>query len=314
MARNEIRPGQFIARLWGGRTSHSSQPEDIRVGLFPATNHHQVGQEPPFQQSDFSNGHDITPSVDREALIERWKNLPRKVNYYKGGTHLDGTPYPGGKTLTIGGEQVMDTFEEDWCRTTVEMMFEGKKGPQTIIERGFGLGIMSEFIYRQMLTRGGTYYIVELNKGVHADAEKWVTAKNRELARTPYPPNFSIILLSPMDADAAIQQFEPRTFDLIFSDTHQIRPEERGINDLLEPAEMASRLKPDGRVSICSFHKKNQTDALDSRQDGLRKRHFREQRLKGVELIPPTDCTYLDGPVTHVAAAVFSDPIYRDAA
>src|SRR5437762_2140707 len=62
------------------------------------------------------------PNSDRRPFIERWMNLPRR--------HVR-------NQLFIGGEEVMNKFERPWCEATVKAMFDKKKGPMNVVERGY---------------------------------------------------------------------------------------------------------------------------------------------------------------------------------
>lgn len=242
----------------------------------------------------------------RKSLSEIWKRLSRKRVSYPGGVYPDNTKYLGGERLIIGDEQIMDTFERRWCEATVDAMFEGKSGQLNVLERGFGLGLMSEFILRQMAARGGNYFIVELNAQVHKDAQKWADASQHWVDQRRIPLKITVLN---EDADVALLQFPEQYFDLIFSDTHQLRDEDRGINDLLAVECVKSRLKPDGHFTFCAFHKGNQKGDVDPRQDRLISPHFRYS-VDSVEVIVPADCTYLEGPKIRLPVVVCEMPRY----
>lgn len=250
---------------------------------------------------------------ERQPLIEQWKNAPRRIVNYEEGNYPDGTHYPSGRRLLIGKkgqeEQVMDTFEGEWCRATVETMFEGKTGPLTVVERGYGLGIMSNYILRQMLSRGGEHHIIELNRQIYEDAVKWANrTAQKVINRLEMPLKISIYH---GDADEVTQaNFTSQSIDLFFSDTHQLQEGERGINDLLQLEEVKKRLKPDGRFTFCPFHKHNQKGGLDARQIALIFPHFEKWgTVRHVEVIPPKDCTYLQGPKRRLPVVICEKPI-----
>lgn len=239
----------------------------------------------------------------RQKEIETWRKKRRIIQPYDAGGYPDGTTYPAGLTLIIGNkkepqEEVMNTFETPWCEATVKTMFKDKEGPQTVIERGFGLGIMSSFIRQEMLSRGGDYHIIELNDMVHKDAVRWAVKQQRLIDQMQLPSPLNIIVHHG-DADQVLKRFPDESFDLIFSDTHQLTEEERGINDLLQPHLLSRKLKLNGRLSICGFHKYNQTGDLDARQRGL---ITETDDFDGgytvfpVALVPHSECSYL----THV--------------
>lgn len=246
----------------------------------------------------------------RNELIEKWKKARRIIRSYPGKEHPDGTEYQPGKRLIINHEQVMDTFEDPWCAATTEEMFKDKKGPLVVVERGFGLGRMSHRILREMLSRGGEYHIIELNEQVAKDASHWANDIQKRIDPIQLHPALKIFVHNG-DADELIQEkFGPGSIDLIFSDTHQLRVDERGINDLLGLEELKKRLKENGRFTFCAFHRDNQGGGLDIRQIALLKNHFDDYHVvKSVEVTPPTDCEYMSGPKVRLPVVICQKPI-----
>lgn len=243
-----------------------------------------------------------------DKLLERWRKLPRTIIEYPSGVYPDGTKYELGRRLIINGEQVMNTFEEPWCMATVETMFEDKRGPLIVVERGYGLGIMADYILQKMLSHGGEYHIIELNQEVFKDARNWANAQQRSIDRMqlPFPLKISVHL---GDADEVLRSFQSGSFDLIFSDTHQLEPDKRGVNDILDLDQLKRRLKPSGRFTFCAFHRDNQEGGLDERQVVLLTTHFNKyQVVSGVEVVPPIDCSYLRGPVGRLPVVVCEKP------
>lgn len=252
-----------------------------------------------------------TPSKEsRNKLIEKWKKARRIIRSYPGGKHPDGTEYKPGIHLTIDHQQVMDTFEELWCIATTDVMFKDKNGPLVVVERGFGLGRMSRRILREMLSRGGEYHIIELNEQVAKDASHWANNMQKHIDSIQLHPPLKIFVHNG-DADEVIQEkFGPESVDLIFSDTHQLRSDERGINDLLGLEELKKRLKEDGRFTFCAFHRDNQGGGLDIRQIALLKKHFDDYHIvRSVEVIPSADCEYMEGPRARLPVVICQKPI-----
>ena len=245
---------------------------------------------------DVSSLEIITRTPDeRKPLIEHWKNMPAQVVAYSGGTYPDGTRYGEGRRLLIGQEQVMDSFEEPWCRATIDKVFqEQRQGPLVVVERGFGLGIMSQLILEQMLSRGGVYNIIELNNTVYKWAREWASRANEHIK--PLGINLTIQVLQG-DADEIIEQTQEAQFiDILISDTYPLVEDELGINDLLGLSAMTSRLKDEGVFTFFASHKDNQGGGLDEKQLRLTYNHFRRFTVETTEVIPPSDCTYLQGP------------------
>lgn len=232
----------------------------------------------------------------RRPYTERWRKLPRVILESKIPEFLpDGTIKPKERMLLIAGEQVMHAFEEPWCRETVEAMFEDKSGPLTVVERGFGLGIMADYTLQKMLSHGGKYYIIELNDQVYGDLEKWIKEKKKALEKLKLPSPLEIIPIH-ADADEAILSFAPGSLDIIISDTHQVVPEERGINDLLLLSELKKRLKQeDGSFTFCAFHKYNQKAGFDEKQIAILSEHFDSFHVvKGVDVNPTSTLGKID--------------------
>ncbi len=261
--------------------------------------------------SGFSiNGKDAQ-LVDRKILQDKWRKSQSKITVYGEGEYPDGTPYGGGRILLIDNEQVMDDFETPWVDATVRHMFQGKNGPQNVVERGFGLGKIADRIYDRLRAEGGTHTIVELNEGNFKYAQKWADQKRAELrSRFPGAPNVEINVING-DADEELAKMPDGSISLLFSDTHQLRPEELGINDLLQPNLLVTKLKPDGRFTFCAFHRENQTPNLDSRQAAIIDPLFAKYDIIRVVLTPPPHSVYLKGPHVTVPAIVAyrSDPL-----
>lgn len=251
---------------------------------------------------------DLDPIKDRQALLDRWRHQPIEIIEYPGDAYDDGTTYEAGRRLIIGEEQVMDTFENPWCTETARKMFEGKHGKLAVMERGFGMGMLSAAIYRQMLANGGgTHYIVELNDEVYNSAIAWRDETMARHKQMEFAPEVNIEVIHG-DADEKMKQFPDETFDLIFSDTHQIHPSELGVNDLLDLKNTISKLKPKGRFTFCSFHRNNQTGWLDENQ--IRYLSLVSDEFESISsaattyLVPPKDLIYMQGPKARAGVVI----------
>lgn len=235
--------------------------------------------------------------IDRKKDIERWSNYTRRIDTYDV-ANPDGT-ISKKRRLFIGPkdneEYVMDEFEQPWVDRTVKEMFKGKEGSLRVIERGYGLGLMSRGIIQEMAKRGGEYVLVELNKQVFEDAKtrfKKIMPILQKAQDQGLMPKLEIQLILG-DADEAIKSFPDEYFDLVFSDTHQLREDERGVNDLLTIDTVVRKIKKRGRFTFCAFHRDNQTGYPDTRQLDLIGDLFGTNIAVYHERVnPPVDCTY----------------------
>ncbi len=279
---------------------------DARQEVVPITQDVPISMEP-VQAQDLLAVQDAV--VDRKDIIERWAGLKPQIDDYEAVVNEDGSIRPADKRLRINDQDVMWRFEMPWAKKDVDVMFEGREGPQEVVMRGYGLGIKEEFVYNKMRTTGGTLTIIELNHDLFEVANEWARQRNEEILAMPYGPDFKIVALEG-DADQVLaEKFEDGSIGLLFSDTHQLIPEERGINDILQPDLLVAKLKDDGKLSICAFHKFNQTGDLDERQRERLNPRFLKQEINLVEVAVHPDCEYLDGPRAWLPSAVFSKPI-----
>ena len=282
----------------------------LRFGWFFSRDSDITTQNPVAPDSDaqFSDFTLEEPENNRRALIERWKKLPRRIESYPAGIYSDGTKYPAGQMLLIGGEQIMGTFENQWCKQTADRMFEGKRGPLTVVMRGFGQGITEEHVYNHMRVAGGKLILMELNQDVARIAKRFAEAKNREVQKMTYRPNLEIDVMEG-DADEELAKLPDNSIDLLFSDTHQLQPSELGINDILQPSLLVRKLKPDGKLSICAFHRENQSGYLDDKQREILAPMFDDLNISHAEVLVPKHCVYLRGPYKRLPVLVASGPV-----
>lgn len=332
LSRRQEEPGRQGWRLaWPFR----GKRKDVAPSPLPPT---QAGNRTTTQTPELAAPNGFTS--EHHALIERWMDLPREIIPYKAGVLRDGTPYPSGSYLTIGGEQVMDTFEIPWVQQTVDLMWRGRTSSQDVAERGFGMGLMAEANYQKMRETGGSHTIIELNKQVYGDATTWAVKKlqeaqaegrqmtvtfkfkdsrGRERSHTMQnteaegdidPENKPIELkLIHGDADEKIVKFLPRSFNLIFSDTHQLRPEHMGINDLLRLNKLKLLLKRDGKFTFCAFHRRNQGARVDNPQSDLILKDFKVYHVDGTaEVLVPPHNEYLEEGRKYLPIVICRNP------
>lgn len=280
-----------------------------------------------------------------ETQIEKWQTASRKTVDYAGGRRRvvdsNGTryvSYEGGTSLYIIRDQkeelVMDTCEDAWCDETSKMALEGlelnEREPFIMVERGFGLGrIFDKNIARlakiatQLADNGQEipirYALIELNQQIHdEDAKPRIDEVNKSIkefnkARTKLgqkPIQLEIDLLLG-DADKALEEnFPPQSVDVIISDTHQFAESKRGLNDILKPDLLTSRLKNGkGRLLICAFHQKNQTGSIDPNQATILGQRFREIIIRRVKAVIPPHVTYYDRPEVEMPVVLCKNPI-----
>lgn len=285
-----------------------------------------------------------TPELDKD-LIELWSNLPRTIVSYEPGVLSDSTPYPGGRMLVIGKEQVMDTFEMPWVVKTADEMWGGRKSRQDIAERGFGLGLLAEENHKRMRMTGGKHVVIELNKQVYGDAATWAmeklqqaTGEGREMSVTlkfknkegkerehtmrnpqqadqqavidPEKKSIEIVLIQG-DADEEILKYPSRSFSLIFSDTHQLRPEHMGIHDLLDLNQLKLLLKQGGKFTFCAFHRRNQGADMDRQQRVIILKDFRRYDVTTADVLVHENSEYLEAGWKPLPIVTCYEPLFE---
>ena len=122
------------------------------------------------------NEGDLSP---REALVERWRNAPYEILRYPAGKITDPQgnvlyEYQEGERLMILGQEVMDSCQWPWAKTTVDDAFAVLKRPfplddkknARVLERGFGMGLIASRIIQHLESIGGEYTCIELNEQI----------------------------------------------------------------------------------------------------------------------------------------------------
>lgn len=284
------------------------------------------------------NGQDMlensTKELSRKELVERWKNAPEKLVKYGPGEVKDSEgnvlyQYSKGTRLIILGEEVMDSCQEPWARATVDKAFEvvvSKKNKNlNVLERGFGMGRVASAIVENLIPRGGTYTVIELNKQVAEYAREWKKNYKELIANmgspmTPNPgPQISISILEG-DAVEVTEKLAAsgKEYDLIISDTFPLSRDERSINDLRDLDILVKLLNPDGVFAFFGYHSGYQ-GGMNEKQRNLVEEHFEEVRrtiVKGIN--PPPDYKYFNpenGPtVRELPVIICSKPRLQAAA
>lgn len=277
--------------------------------------------------------------LERERLIKEWADEPIEITNYPAGYYPDGTPYSGGQRLYIGkkGErkQVMDSWESPWVDKTEAELWRGIERKVALFEAGAGLNMMAAQNLDKMSEVGGLYVLTELNHQVFAKTKRFfeqaIPAIKRAqnlglrpkkeiefkfgetediisdyLARgTQISSSKLTILICRGDAYKAIKRFPSEFFNLVSLDLHQLKDEEIGLDNLRETEEVFDRIAIEGRFTLCSFHKKNQTGIPDWRQSKkLTELYEQNVVIHQVLAHPPADSSYSDGPTTTLPVVI----------
>ncbi|MCL5439188.1 MAG: hypothetical protein M1268_04370 [Patescibacteria group bacterium] len=272
-----------------------------------------------------NRNHDGGKDGETGNPIEVWRNAkaeyisyPKGRFYYGDGTFYD---YDAGTRLIIMGNQVMDTCETPWCSDTVSLAFDqlirDRKAPVRVLELGFGIGITGNRVIQKLVGRGrGEYRVVELNKDVYERSEKWKERWEKSFTGTSHEvpgtkPIIKIVLYNGEAGEVAKSLAERRKkFDIIISDTFPLRPEDRGINDLLYLPTLSEMLLPDG---IFAFYPNvpgaeiGSEGQMIAQQYELLNPYFDEIMLRKSRLKTAPDYKYLwgkSGPLTMIPVAI----------
>lgn len=267
----------------------------------------------------------------RKKLVLSWRTAPEEVVHYEGDVVLDktGNPYkyPPGHRLLMGdgakGErkQVMDSCETPWAFATVDKAFaefSQNSGPLRVLERGFGMGITARRVIHNLITRGGEYIVIELNRANANYARDWIKKQKSALANmaSGLPGTKPDIGISITEGDAYEETAKlaesGEKFDIIISDTFPLSEDEQGINDLKDLETLKRCLKPNGVFAFFAYFP-GSTGGVVKKQENLMTPHFRDYSVSSVEVTPPPDYKYLqneDGPVKRLAVVICKNPIF----
>lgn len=272
---------------------------------------------------------DIGVDEKRKMLVLAWKNAPERVIDYAGGTIGANNIYeyePGHRLLigdgTKGEEnQVMDSCETPWAFATIDKAFAEfpqNSGPLRILERGFGMGITARRAIQNLITRGGEYAVIELNRRNADYARGWIKKQKSALLNmaSGLPGTKPDIHISIIEGEA----YEETTklaeagekFDIIISDTFPLSEDEQGINDLEDLDTLKRCLKPNGVFTFFAYFP-GSAGGVVKRQENMITPHFRDYNVSSVEITPPPDYKYLqneNGPVKRLAVVICKNPIF----
>jgi hypothetical protein len=276
-------------------------------------------------------GRDFGLNGERKKHVLAWKEAPERVMEYAGGTATDnvGNAYeyqPGhrlliGNSVNGGEKQVMDSCETPWAFATVDMAFAAfkeKPSPLKILERGFGMGITARRIMQSLMTRGGEYSIIELNKENAIYAKGWIKKQKAALVNmaSGLPGTKPDIDISIIEGEAYEETErlakEGEKYDIIISDTFPLSEAEQGINDLKDLDTLKRCLKPDGVFAFFAYFP-GSSGGVVKKQENMITPHFRDYSVSSVEVAPPPDYKYLqgeDGPVRRLAVVICKNPIF----
>lgn len=262
------------------------------------------------------------------AALEKWRNIPQRIFNYQGGPFPpEGNTlyeYSTGTRLLMGEEgdekEVMDSCQTPWANATVDRAFEalGNKKDVNVLERGFGMGIVAEKIIHGLVSRGGTYTVIELNKEIADYAKgKWKKKNERSLANmvsemTPNPgPQVSINIIEGDAYEETRKLAEGgRKFDIIVSDTFPLLEEEKGINDLIDLETLKQCLSSDGVFTFFGYYTGSQGGIGPTQKDMVLE-HFEEYSVTEVTVNPPPDYKYFQpatGPVRKLPVIICKRP------
>lgn len=270
----------------------------------------------------------------RKERIDWWRNAPEKVIEYEGNnaTDKDGSTYwyePGSRLL-IGdpekGEaiQVMDSCETPWAFATVNRAFEelvSKSGQVDVLERGFGMGITARRVIQNLVPRGGSYTVVELNgqNAAYAKREwrpKQISALSNMASGMPgTKPNIAIEIIEgeAYEETAKLAEAE-RKFDIIISDTFPLTEDEQGMNDLQDLDVLKRCLKTGGVFAFFAYFP-GSAGALElvRKQGEMIAKHFGHYEVSPARISPPSDYKYLHtdtgDPVRSLPVVICKNPI-----
>jgi len=270
----------------------------------------------------------------KEQRIKWWRTAPEKVITYRSGIVKDNDGnflyrYEGGSRLLIGDEtkgeaiQVMDKCEIPWAEATVNRAFEelgSKSGQVDVLERGFGMGLTAKRVIENLVPRGGSYTVIELNEGDADHARRvWKPTQERSLrgigrgrGMRSTQLNIAIEIVEGEAYEETRKLAEAgKKFDLIISDTYPLTEDEQGMNDLQDLDTLKHCLEPNGIFTFFAYFPES-TEDVAYKQINIITRHFRDYTVSRVSVNPPPDYKYLQtttGPVRSLPVIICKNPI-----
>lgn len=196
----------------------------------------------------------------------QWADMPASLN---------------DEELTIGGWQVMQSWELPLMRVMAEAVTEGGGD---VLEVGFGMGICANEIARCGCR---SYAVIEAHPDIAELARRWGEQQ-------PFPVTVH---------EGLWQEAVPalgRRYDGIVFDTFPLAPEERSRNHFPFIPLAPSLLNPGGVLTLYS----DETAEFRGEHLSLLLNSFADVRLVKVEnLEPPEDCEYWKQPVMVIPVA-----------
>lgn len=306
-----------------------NRPERLRHQPKNGTNPDLFSSQHSGREEPSSARREYLPSP-REELVLWWKNAPEQIISYERGTVTDPTgniiyEFPEGSTLLIGdnakgkAKQVMDTCETPWAFAAVDKAFvelAQKSGPLNVLERGFGMGLTARRVIQNLITRGGEYTIIELNKENANYAKEWIRKQKSALSSmaSGLPDTKPDINISIMEGEAyeetARLAEKGRKFDIIISDTFPLNEDEHGVNDLQDLATLKDCLEPGGVFTFFAYFPGSTGGVMKNQKDMINE-HFASYTVTEITVNPPPDYKYLQtetGPVRILPIVICKIP------
>ena len=283
-----------------------------------------------------SNGEKQSLLVAKESLydprkerIEWWRSASEGIMEYEGNnaTDKDGNTYwyGPGLRLLIGdpekGEaiEVVDSCETPWAVATVDRAFEElrlKSGELRVLERGFGMGIIARKVIQNLIPRGGSYTVIELNRKNAEYAMSWrgkekIGLTNIAVGMPATKPNIAIEIIEGEAYEETAKLAESgRKFDIIISDTYPLTEDEQGMNDLQDLDVLKRCLEPNGVFTFFVYFP-GSPDEMAYKQAAMVTRHFANYSGSRVNVNPPPDYKYLQtatGPIRSLPVVICKNP------
>ena len=242
----------------------------------------------------------IKLTTERNIDVEKWANAKAILRPYTAGTiylpNGESYKYPNGVNLIILGNDVMSTCERPWSEGTValafnEMLEKRGKGPFSVLELGFGLGIAARKTMKYLNLYGGSYDVIELNHDISERARSWGDAQNRSRTisrdNLPVSPNKAVgVRIYEGDAQRAIakrakliREGRVSRVDIIIADTFPVSKSEegKGIHDLQYLDSLSECLSDDGILLYYPFFP-GSSGGITSEQEHLIRNNFGDFR------------------------------------